>query len=200
MGHLKMMGPDPGLARQLKREKATSYDPKKKNYSIGVVALLAQCSVGFNSGRFPLLLSFRNQPPNPQLVFSSNALLLIVSTFHYLFSNRRFFFTSQMAECLQTEIEKPNQTDTLPRKIDFVPVRKPFKGFSNDFHIETLNPTTTEPRQHGSGTSLAVSKKHDVTEFSEYGLDPDLSFGMTVRRIVSFPFHFSKLVCGCSAV
>ncbi|OIW18627.1 hypothetical protein TanjilG_13379 [Lupinus angustifolius] len=68
----------------------------------------------------------------------------------------------------------------LHRKIEFLPAKKPFKGFSNDFHIETLNPTTT------SETTLTLSasvKKNDGSEFSEFGLDPDLCFGITVRKI-----------------
>lgn len=93
-----------------------------------------------------------------------------------------------MAEGLLTETETPKQHDPFQRKIDFIPVKKPFKGFSNDFHIETLNPIKSEQRQivSANGTSSGVSKKRDASEFSEYGLDPELSFGMTVRRIVSF--------------
>ncbi|CAL0307069.1 unnamed protein product [Lupinus luteus] len=68
----------------------------------------------------------------------------------------------------------------LHRKIEFLPAKKPFKGFSNDFHIETLNPTTTS---EATLTLSASAKRNDVSEFSEFGLDPDLSFGITVRKI-----------------
>ncbi|XP_052735657.1 ubiquitin carboxyl-terminal hydrolase 23 isoform X2 [Vigna angularis] len=91
-----------------------------------------------------------------------------------------------MVEVSLMEIQPPNQMDPstsgitpLPRKIVFIPVKKPFKGFSHDFHIETLNPSSSsEP-----GISGSTSKKHDVTEFSEVGLDPELSIGITFRRI-----------------
>ncbi|TKY54703.1 Ubiquitin carboxyl-terminal hydrolase 23 [Spatholobus suberectus] len=92
-----------------------------------------------------------------------------------------------MAETSLIETEPPNPLDPssskgpLPRKIHFLPVKKPFKGFSNDFHIETLNPS--EPGPFGSAASPAAPKKHDASEFSEYGLDPELSFGITFRRI-----------------
>ncbi|CAJ2649580.1 unnamed protein product [Trifolium pratense] len=92
-----------------------------------------------------------------------------------------------MAET-ETQTETQKQHDLIQRKIVFVPNNKPFKGFSNDFHIETLNPTTTttEKRQlvcvNGT-TSHPPPKKHDGSEFSEFGLDPELNVGITFRRI-----------------
>ncbi|KAK7388365.1 hypothetical protein VNO78_23181 [Psophocarpus tetragonolobus] len=91
-----------------------------------------------------------------------------------------------MAEATLIETEPPNPSDRSPitatplfaRKITFHHVKKPFKGFSNDFHIETLNPSSSEP-----GPSGSASKKQDASEFSEYGLDPELSFGVTFRKI-----------------
>ncbi|RZB55727.1 ubiquitin carboxyl-terminal hydrolase 23-like isoform X2 [Glycine soja] len=96
-----------------------------------------------------------------------------------------------MAETIVIQTEPPNPPDpsssttttaappVLSRKIVFLPVKKPFKGFSNHFHVETLNPSSSsEPRPSGS-----VAKKHDASEFSEYGLDPEFSFGITFRRI-----------------
>ncbi|KAK7265092.1 hypothetical protein RJT34_32708 [Clitoria ternatea] len=89
----------------------------------------------------------------------------------------------------EIQTEPPNQTDPsaatvlLPRKIEFQPLKKPFKGFSNDFHIETLNPSSSEPGPSASSTSPAAPKKHDASEFSEYGLDPELSFRITFRGI-----------------
>ena len=74
----------------------------------------------------------------------------------------------------------------LPRKIVFIPVKKPFKGFSHDFHIETLNPSSSSSSE--PGTSGSTPKKHDASEFSEFGLDPELTFGITFRRIVSSPY------------
>lgn len=77
------------------------------------------------------------------------------------------------------------------RRIEFHPARKPFKGFSNgggDFRLETLNPGASSD-QLRSGSNPAQSglagKKGDGSEFSESGLDPELSFSITVRRIVS---------------
>jgi ubiquitin carboxyl-terminal hydrolase 36/42 len=90
-----------------------------------------------------------------------------------------------MAET-ETQTETQKQHDLIHRKIDFVPNSKPFKGFSKDFHIETLNPTiTSEQRQLVcvNGTSHPPPKKHDGSEFSEFGLDPELNFGITFRRI-----------------
>jgi ubiquitin carboxyl-terminal hydrolase 36/42 len=76
----------------------------------------------------------------------------------------------------------------LYRRIEFHPARKAFKGFSNgggDFRLETLNPgSSSEQRRSGSSPGLTV-KKVDGSEFLENGLDPELSFGITVRRIVS---------------
>ncbi|XP_027329426.1 ubiquitin carboxyl-terminal hydrolase 23 isoform X2 [Abrus precatorius] len=94
-----------------------------------------------------------------------------------------------MAEAFLIQTEPPNPPDPSPsnvlfrRRIEFHPVKKPFKGFSNDFHIETLNPSSSEPGPSGSGASPAGTKKHDASEFSEFGLDPELSFGITFRRI-----------------
>ncbi|CAK8564304.1 unnamed protein product [Lathyrus sativus] len=81
-----------------------------------------------------------------------------------------------MAEGIIAEAEKQKQYDPFQRKIDFVPVKRPFQGFSNDFNIETLNPTTSDHSQ-------SAPKKHDGSEFSECGLDPEFSFGITSRRI-----------------
>lgn len=76
------------------------------------------------------------------------------------------------------------------RRIEFHPARKPFRGFSNgdsDFRLETLNPRSSDPRRHGSnqGQSPLGGKKADGSEIMESGLDPELSFGITFRRIVS---------------
>lgn len=93
-----------------------------------------------------------------------------------------------MAETIIAESETPKKYDPFQRKIEFIPVKKPFQGFSNDFHIETLNPTSSEHKQIVSvnGTSQSAPKKRDRSEFSDCGLDPEFSFGITSRRIVSF--------------
>ncbi|CAI8611381.1 unnamed protein product [Vicia faba] len=91
-----------------------------------------------------------------------------------------------MAETLIAETETPKQYDPFQRKIDFIPVKKPFQGFSNDFRIETLNPNTSELKQVLSvngNASQSAPKKHDGSEFNECGLDPEFSFGITSRRI-----------------
>lgn len=77
------------------------------------------------------------------------------------------------------------------RRIEFHPARKPFRGFSNgdgDFRLETLNPCSSDPCRPGSnqGQSPLGGKKADGSEVMENGLDPELSFGITFRRIVSF--------------
>ncbi|RDX64082.1 Ubiquitin carboxyl-terminal hydrolase 23, partial [Mucuna pruriens] len=120
------------------------------------------------------------EKPSASVLFSS-------PRFHFSFSQIEASRTPPMAETsLIKTTEPPNPPDPpstttpLPRKIVFLPVKKPFKGFSNDFHIETLNPTSSDP---GSSSSHAAPKKHDASEFSECGLDPELSFGITVRRI-----------------
>ncbi|XP_054806372.1 ubiquitin carboxyl-terminal hydrolase 23 [Prosopis cineraria] len=99
-----------------------------------------------------------------------------------------------MAESLLIDTETKNPLDSssdpsngsvlFSRRIEFLPAKKPFKGFSDggsDFKLETLNPvTSSEARRPGSGPG---GKKHDGSEFCDYGLDPELSFGITVRRI-----------------
>ncbi|KAI8019126.1 Ubiquitin carboxyl-terminal hydrolase 23 [Camellia lanceoleosa] len=107
-----------------------------------------------------------------------------------------------MAETLITPNSHPDESSDPPalpsiesvfsRKVDFHPAKKPFSGFSNGsggFRLETLNPTTiSDPRRlgasgQGSGQSGLVGKKPDGAEFLDVGLDPELSFGITFRRI-----------------
>lgn len=96
-----------------------------------------------------------------------------------------------MSETLMAETETiTKQHDPFQRKIEFIPVKKPFKGFSNDFHIETLNPTTSEHRQLVSANIQSSQPPSKNSEFSEFGLDPELSLGITFRRIVSVFFFF----------
>ncbi|CAL5376225.1 unnamed protein product [Camellia sinensis] len=109
-----------------------------------------------------------------------------------------------MAETLITPNSHPNESSDPPappsieslfsRKVDFHPAKKPFSGLSNGsggFRLEALNPTTiSDPRRlggsgQGSGQSGLTGKKPDGSEFLDVGLDPELSFGITFRRILS---------------
>ncbi|KFK40800.1 hypothetical protein AALP_AA2G042900 [Arabis alpina] len=69
------------------------------------------------------------------------------------------------------------------RKIEFHPARKPFYGFSkgggSGFKIETLNPSSGNKRPFSS-PSL---KKPEASDLLEHGLDPELSFSITFRKI-----------------
>uniref|UniRef100_A0A1J3IK99 Ubiquitin carboxyl-terminal hydrolase n=1 Tax=Noccaea caerulescens TaxID=107243 RepID=A0A1J3IK99_NOCCA len=68
------------------------------------------------------------------------------------------------------------------RKIEFHPARKPFNGISNrgsDFKIETLNPSSANNRAF----SATSAKKPDGSDLAEHGLDPELTFTITFRRI-----------------
>ena len=75
------------------------------------------------------------------------------------------------------------------RRIDFHLTRKPYSGFTNGsggFRLETLNPTTDPKRSgHSTGPAASSGKKQDGSDHVENGLDPELSIGITVRRIVS---------------
>lgn len=80
-------------------------------------------------------------------------------------------------------------SSVLHRRIEFHPARKPFTGLGNggagsDFRIETLNPDSGRHRPPG-GSSCQTGKKVDGMDFVENGLDPELSFGITFRKIVS---------------
>ena len=84
-----------------------------------------------------------------------------------------------------------SSSSLFQRKIEFHPARKPFKGFSNggaaaDFRLETLNPGGggSDQRRSGSGQLGSQGKRGEGSEFLENGLDPELSFGITVRKIV----------------
>ncbi|KAF1887570.1 hypothetical protein Lal_00040624 [Lupinus albus] len=76
---------------------------------------------------------------------------------------------------IQTETQNSSNHSSisipLHRKIDFLPAKIHSKPFSNDFQLQTLNSTT--------------DSVHSVpdSEVSEYALDPELSFGITVRKI-----------------
>ncbi|XP_030510661.1 ubiquitin carboxyl-terminal hydrolase 23 isoform X1 [Cannabis sativa] len=82
------------------------------------------------------------------------------------------------------DLSKGSSSSTLfQRRIKFHPARKPFKGFRNgggDFRMETLNPSSSDSTLLGS---VKVGKKSDGSEILENGLDPELSFEITFRRI-----------------
>ncbi|XP_022158147.1 ubiquitin carboxyl-terminal hydrolase 23 isoform X2 [Momordica charantia] len=74
------------------------------------------------------------------------------------------------------------------RRMDFHPARKSFNGFDNgggDFRFETLNPSSSLAHKSGSNVDHSASKgkKMDGSELLENGLDPELSFEITFRRI-----------------
>lgn len=68
------------------------------------------------------------------------------------------------------------------RRIEFHPARKNFGGFgnntSNGFRLVTLNPNSEPVKTFGWG-----KKTEKSSELSEAGLDPELSFEITFRRI-----------------
>ncbi|KAK1414017.1 hypothetical protein QVD17_29754 [Tagetes erecta] len=75
------------------------------------------------------------------------------------------------------------------RRIEFHLARKQFTGFSNSggdgsFKLETLNPNTKSVviSTNVVQQSVGSGKKRDASEM-ENGLDPELSFGITFRRI-----------------
>ncbi|KAJ8768239.1 hypothetical protein K2173_021179 [Erythroxylum novogranatense] len=72
------------------------------------------------------------------------------------------------------------------RRIEFHPARKSFSVFENrsdDFQIETLNPDFGRKRPAQELNPGQSSKKPDVTDIVENGLDPEFNFGITFRRI-----------------
>jgi ubiquitin carboxyl-terminal hydrolase 36/42 len=94
-------------------------------------------------------------------------------------------------------IENGSKDDsTLKRRIKFQLATKQYIGFKNntsDFKIETLNPGYNSRKRpfafehHHPGQSV---KKVDGSDFVENGLDPELCFGISFRKIVSFYILF----------
>lgn len=95
---------------------------------------------------------------------------------------------------IQTDRDPPNNgscavssssASAVFRKIEFHPARKTFNGFSNrggsDFKMETLNPSSGNER----ALSAPSGKKPDGSDLLEHGLDPELTFSITFRKIVS---------------
>ncbi|KAL2534826.1 Ubiquitin carboxyl-terminal hydrolase 23 [Abeliophyllum distichum] len=73
------------------------------------------------------------------------------------------------------------------RRIEFHMARKPFNGFSNNnsngFKLVTLNPGSSNGFHSEPQTASFSGKKGDRLELLESGLDPELGFGITFRRI-----------------
>ncbi|KAL6012151.1 hypothetical protein ACLOJK_002629 [Asimina triloba] len=79
------------------------------------------------------------------------------------------------------------------RRIEFQPAKKPFSPFTAngaDFQLETLNPSSSDAPRTAlsvSGAAAVAGKRSEgaAGEFFEHGLDTELSFRITFRRIVS---------------
>ncbi|XP_039115855.1 ubiquitin carboxyl-terminal hydrolase 23 [Dioscorea cayenensis subsp. rotundata] len=72
------------------------------------------------------------------------------------------------------------------RRIDFHPARKPssVQSVGGDFHLETLNAGASSQMPPVSTGALSVGKKSEgAGELVEHGLDSELSFKITYRRI-----------------
>ena len=90
------------------------------------------------------------------------------------------------------DIENGSKDDsTLKRRIKFQLATKQYSGFKNtsDFKIETLNPdynSRKRPFSFEHHRPVQSGKKVDGSDFVENGLDPELCFGISFRKIVSF--------------
>ncbi|KAJ0246027.1 Ubiquitin carboxyl-terminal hydrolase 23 [Hirschfeldia incana] len=88
---------------------------------------------------------------------------------------------------IQTDRDPPSNgssASAVSRKIEFHPARKPFSGFSNkkgsDFKMETLNSSSANKRAFSSSPS---GKRSDGSDPLENGLDRELTFSRTIRKI-----------------
>lgn len=102
------------------------------------------------------------------------------------------------SEVFSIAAKMSGSSSLFQRRIEFHHERRPFKGFTNgvDFHIETLNPSSGSNSGRagfGAGQSGLGVKKAEGSEVLECGLDPELSFGITFRRIVSLCSHFVRI-------
>ncbi|XP_009366168.1 ubiquitin carboxyl-terminal hydrolase 23 [Pyrus x bretschneideri] len=82
--------------------------------------------------------------------------------------------------------ESETGSNPLQRRIEFHRARKPFNGLNTgggDFRLETLNPGNSGGSSSNQAQSGLSAKKRDGSEFLENGFDPELSFGITFRRI-----------------
>jgi ubiquitin carboxyl-terminal hydrolase 36/42 len=91
------------------------------------------------------------------------------------------------------------------RRIEFHPARKPYSAVSsagdNGFYLETLNPSASDQKRphelaFGAESSSSASGKRveGGAEFYEHGLDQELGFRITFRRIVSGVYFFFVFV------
>lgn len=87
--------------------------------------------------------------------------------------------------------EPESDSALFHRRIEFHQARKNFSGFvhesSNGFKLVTLNPSSDPVKPTGFG-----NKTDKSSELSQAGLDPELSFEITFRRIVSSAMMRSK--------
>ncbi|KAK3019738.1 hypothetical protein RJ639_004472, partial [Escallonia herrerae] len=91
----------------------------------------------------------------------------------------------------QPEPSPDGSSSLFHRRIEFHVARKPFIGFTTgcgDFKLETLNPSSNaspNPTLQRPGSSPGGGQSGKRVDGSEFlnGLDPELSFGITVRRI-----------------
>ncbi|KAF9662750.1 hypothetical protein SADUNF_Sadunf18G0086700 [Salix dunnii] len=87
------------------------------------------------------------------------------------------------------DIENGSKDDsTLKRRIKFQLATKQYSGFKNtsDFKIETLNPdynSRKRPFSFEHHHPVQSGKKVDGSDFVESGLDPELCFGISFRKI-----------------
>lgn len=98
-------------------------------------------------------------------------------------------------ECAAAPASGLSRVESLfHRRIEFHRARKPYSSFSSsdgDFRLETLNPSLGLDRpvvsRGGAFPAGAPSpgKRSGEREFYEHGMDPELSFSITFRRIVS---------------
>ncbi|KAG1364374.1 ubiquitin carboxyl-terminal hydrolase 23 [Cocos nucifera] len=97
-----------------------------------------------------------------------------------------------MAEGLAKAKKPDAAAASSPGRIEFHPARKPFSAIAlagGDFHLETLKPSMDShrpaPSPGGPAEASAASgkKRSDCGEFYEHGLDAELSFRITFRKI-----------------
>lgn len=90
--------------------------------------------------------------------------------------------------------EPESDSALFHRRIEFHKARRQFNGFVSDstsgFKLVTLNPTSGTGPVKVFGSGKKTDKK---PELAEAGLDPELSFEISFRRIVSFDFRIIVL-------
>ncbi|CAK9315073.1 unnamed protein product [Citrullus colocynthis] len=95
-------------------------------------------------------------------------------------------FDDNQSDCPETSTDLV--FSLFQKRVEYVPARRTFKGFDNgggDFELPTLNPSSSFGQKSGSNVDHTApkGKKIDGSELLENGLDPELSFEITFRRI-----------------